>query len=246
MHAPLSYTLALSLKARMDSSWEIPIPPKLLYTLTLIPVASRETLLFHWWIWYKFTPRIVHIYWCPHASRISLWSLPTRNYIIWTKYLSNSTLLVYWRLSIWLIRDPDPRTHPPSKWHTYEHKSYRWSYFIYSLNLPSTFNAPHCRSISHGFPQKHLCRIHRQWRALYLKFCCPADPGPKQWDKYSSMMLTLAWRHPYALTSLEKHRSLFDQCRPLLEPTVHHHDVFPPLPLINLPNLAKTSRDLTG
>ena len=40
------------------------------------------------------------------------------------------------------------------------------------------------------------------------------------------MTLTLVWSHPYALTSLEEHRAFFDQGRPLLEPTIHHHEVF--------------------
>ena len=42
----------------------------------------------------------------------------------------------------------------------------------------------------------------------------------------SSVILTLAQRHPYALTSLEKIRAIFEQGRFLLEPTIRYHEVF--------------------
>ena len=42
---PLSWTLPLSLKVHMDSSWYIPIPSKLLSTLTLRHVSSRDIFI---------------------------------------------------------------------------------------------------------------------------------------------------------------------------------------------------------
>ena len=39
-------------------------------------------------------------------------------------------------------------------------------------------------------------------------------------------MITLSRWHPYTLTSLEEHRALFGQGRPLLEPAIHPHEVF--------------------
>ena len=45
-------------------------------------------------------------------------------------------------------------------------------------------------------------------------------------SRSSYIMLTLALRHTYSLTSLEKYHAFFDQCRPLLEPTIFHDEVF--------------------
>ena len=59
------------------------------------------------------------------------------------------------------------------------------------------------------------------------------------------MILTLARRYPSALTYLEEHHALFDQVCPLLEPNIRHNEAFSPLPMRNLPILAKPSRDPT-
>ena len=42
----------------------------------------------------------------------------------------------------------------------------------------------------------------------------------------SSIILAHAWRYSSALTSLEENRALFDQGHPLLEPIMHHYEVF--------------------
>ena len=44
----------------------------------------------------------------------------------------------------------------------------------------------------------------------------------------SDVILTLAWMHPYALISLEENCALFEQFHILLEPSIRHHEVFPP------------------
>ena len=46
-------------------------------------------------------------------------------------------------------------------------------------------------------------------------------------SRSSYVTLTLSRRHIYELTSLEEHRAFFDKDRPLLEPTISHHEVFP-------------------
>ena len=66
--------------------------------------------------------------------------------------------------------------------------------------------------------------------------------GKQKRDISSSVMITLAQRYPSTLTSLEEHLALFDQAPPLLEPTIRHNGVLPPLPLINLPIFTKPSR----
>ena len=43
--SPLTYTFIFSLKANIDYSWDIPIPPKLLSTLTLRPFAPIELFI---------------------------------------------------------------------------------------------------------------------------------------------------------------------------------------------------------
>ena len=49
-------------------------------------------------------------------------------------------------------------------------------------------------------------------------------PDKQKRARSSSVMITLSQRHPSALTSLEEQRALFDQCRNLLEPAIHHHE----------------------
>ena len=51
------------------------------------------------------------------------------------------------------------------------------------------------------------------------------DWGKQKHARSSSVTLTLSQRHPSALISFEEHQDLFDQVRPLLEPTFHHHEV---------------------
>ena len=62
----------------------------------------------------------------------------------------------------------------------------------------------------------------------------------------SLVLITLAWRRLSALTSLEEQRALFDQSRPILEPTFHHHEVFSTTTLRNLQILDIPSRYPTG
>ena len=42
----------------------------------------------------------------------------------------------------------------------------------------------------------------------------------------SSVMTTIDWQRPYVITYFEEHRALFDQGCPILEPDLHHHEVF--------------------
>ena len=76
----------------------------------------------------------------------------------------------------WSIKTPSLPS-DPFKWDSYEVHYYKWSYLLYSLHIPSTFNAFHCRPISHGRLHKHLHDIHRQWIFLDWIFCCPTAPG---------------------------------------------------------------------
>ena len=42
----------------------------------------------------------------------------------------------------------------------------------------------------------------------------------------SSVTISFDQKHPSVLNSLEEHRVFFGQCRPFLDPTIHHHEVF--------------------
>ena len=61
--------------------------------------------------------------------------------------------------------------------------------------------------------------------------------------KSSSVTITLAWRRPSALTSIEEYHAFFDQVQTLLEPVIHHHEVFS---VTTLGVLAKIRRFVMG
>ena len=200
----------------------------------------------HWWILYKITPWGIHVSSCPHSLIISLWGISTRHSLNRPKYPYDSTSLENCIFSICLIIYPYPRTSPPYKLDSHEHNYSRWSYPLYSLNIPITFNVPHIRSTSHGLPQKHLCGIHWQRIVLTFIFGCPTATVQTKTSCILLCNVTLVRRYPSSLASLEEHRDFFDQLRSLLDPTIRHIKFCSPSPLRFFFILAKPSRYPTG
>ena len=121
--------------------------------------------------------------------------------------------------------DISDRTYPPPKWYPYEHHFYRWYYLLYYLHILSTFNVSHCISIPMDSHRNiYVVVIDNK---LYSLTCSDAQLlcYKQKRARFASLILPLAWGHPYELTFLEEHHALFDQGIPLLEPTICYHEV---------------------
>ena len=117
------------------------------------------------------------------------------------------------------------------------------SYIPYIFQVPSTspisdqFTMNTCRN-------SYVVAIDNEYPSLaYSSVQLLCDKQKR--SRSSSVRLTLDRSHLSTLTSLEEHCTFFDQCGPLLEPTICHH-FFSPFTLINLLILTNPPRDPDG